>query len=74
MTYTSEFNVDTFQFWGGAKDIINEVKKAGKMDELQFIIKEAFIDNEHPTATDINDFVWFDNDLIYSQLGIEIIE
>lgn len=73
MTYTQEFDVDNFPFWSGAKDTVSEVRRAGKMDELQCIIEEAFID-ETPTKTQINDFVWYERDLILSQLGISAEE
>ena len=69
MTYTQEFDVDTFPFWSGAKYTITEVKKAKKMDELQTFIEEYFA-NQSPTKTQINDFVWLQNGFILSQLGI----
>ena len=56
MKYTQEFNVDTFPWWSGAKDTIAKVRKAKKMDELQTLIEEAFLD-EVPTATQLNDCV-----------------
>ena len=72
MVYSKEFSVDTFQFWSGAKDTINAVQTAGKMDELQSLIEEQFADNEtRPTETEINDFVWFERDFIYNQLGLD---
>ena len=70
MNYTKEFSIDTFEFWSGAKDIIKNVRKAGKLAELESIIEEAFADKA-PTATQINDMVWFDCDYIYEQLGLD---
>lgn len=70
MKYTTEFSVDTFPFWSGAKETINAVRKANKMDELQLLIEENF-SNQIPSQTVINDFVWFNSDFIFSQLGIE---
>lgn len=69
MKYTQEFNVDTFPWWSGAKDTIAEVRKAKKMDELQMRIEEAF-SREMPTATQLNDYVWFNQENIYKVLGI----
>ena len=72
MVYSKEFSVDTFQFWSGAKDTIKDVQTAGKIDELQSLIEEQFADNETPpTETEINDFVWFERDFIYNQLGLD---
>ena len=56
MLFTQEFNVDTFHFWSGAKDTIEDVKKAKKMDELQTLIEDYFAD-QTPTKTQVNDFV-----------------
>lgn len=72
MVYSKEFSVDSFQFWSGAKDTVEDVCKAGKMDELQSLIEEQFADNETPpTETAINDFVWFEREFIYSRLGLD---
>ena len=70
MVYSKDFSVDSFEFWSGAKDTVNDVRAAGKMDELQEIIEEQFSDRV-PTATQINDFVWFERGYIYSQLGLD---
>ena len=70
MVYSKDFSVDSFEFWSGAKDTVEDVRKAGKMDELQEIIEEQFADRV-PTATQINDFVWFERSYIYSQLGLD---
>lgn len=72
MVYSKEFSVDTFPFWSGAKDTFDDVCKADKMYKLQFLIEEMFADSETPpTETDINDFVWFERDFIYKQLGLD---
>lgn len=72
MVYSKEFSVDTFPFWSGAKDTFEDVCKADKMYELQFLIEEQFADNETPpTETEINDFVWFERDFIYNRLGLD---
>lgn len=69
MQYTSEFNVESFQFWSGAKDVIEVIRKNQKMGELQELIETQF-EGSTPTKTQINDMVWFDADIIYEQLGI----
>ena len=70
MIYSKEFNVDTFPWWSGAKDTIAEVKKHNKMDDLQSLIEETFSDRV-PSATEVNDFVWFERSWILTQLDIE---
>ena len=69
MLFTQEFNVDAFHFWSGAKDTIEDIKKAKKMDELQTLIEDYFGD-QTPTETQVNDFVWFQRDFIFEQLEI----
>lgn len=72
MVYTKDFSVDSFEFWSGAKDTVDDVRRAGKMDELQSLIEEQFADNETPpTETAINDFVWFERKFIYGRLGLD---
>lgn len=61
MQFKSDFNIYTFPFWSGAKDRIEDIKALGLMDELQNYIEQLFYD-KIPSATDINDFVWFDCD------------
>lgn len=70
MVYSRDFSVDSFEFWSGAKDTVKDVRKAKKMDDLQTLIEEEFADRV-PTATQINDFVWFERGFIYSQLGLD---
>ena len=70
MVYSKDFSVDSFEFWSGAEDTVKDVRAAGKMDELQEIIEEQFSDCV-PTATQINDFVWFERGYIYLRLGLD---
>jgi hypothetical protein len=69
MVYSKEFDVNEFEFWGGAKDTIKVIKEHKMMGQLQDMLEEIFAD-EIPTATKINDTVWFDSDEIFSMLGI----
>lgn len=62
MEYKKEFDVRDFQFWGGGLQWYIEFDKAGKLDILAEQIESVF-DGETPTETDINDFVWFDDEL-----------
>lgn len=72
MEYTKEFSVDSFGFWSGAKDTVDDVRRAGKIDELQSLIEAQFADGEKPpTETQVNDFVWFERGFIYGQLGLD---
>lgn len=72
MTYTKEFSIDGFEFWAGAKDTVEDVRRAEKMDDLERLVEQYFDGREEPpTETEVNDFVWFERDYIYSQLGLD---
>lgn len=72
MKFTQDFNIYTFNFWGGAKLTIESIQKAGKMDDLQLLIEDIFLD-KIPSATDINDYVWFEAFEIFNNLQIQEI-
>lgn len=68
-----EFSISSFDFWSGAKSIIDdacEIVKDSPVDQLapnDYVfdvinseIESAFEGVETVTDTDINDFVWFD--------------
>ena len=72
MDYTKEFDADTFEWWSGACDTIKDIRAANLIDELTAHIEEVFgWDNEPPTETDINDYVWHDRDSVYRALGLD---
>lgn len=57
------------EYWSGAVDTLQKIEEEGKEDELMELLQDIFTDI--PTETEINDFLWFDDDYIYEQLGIE---
>lgn len=54
--------------WSGAVDTLNTIEEKGKEDELMQLLEENFCDI--PTETEVNDFLWFEDDYIFDQLGI----
>lgn len=72
MYYAVEFDINSFEFWGGATSTIESIKELGKLDELESLIIDVFSDSdsEDVTETAINDFVWFEDDMINDYLGI----
>lgn len=70
MYYAVEFDINSFEFWSGAKSRIENIRELGKLDELEALIIDIFSDSENVTETDINDFVWFEDDMINDYLGI----
>lgn len=70
MYYTVKFDINSFEFWSGAKSRIESIRELDKMDELEDLIIEVFGDSENVSETDINDFVWFEDEMIDEYLGI----
>ena len=70
MYYKVEFSIDSFKFWSGAVDVIDNVRELDKLDELEALIIDVFSDSENVSETDINDFVWFEDEMINDYLGI----
>ncbi len=56
--------------WCGAVDTLNEVIKHNKENELIYLLEEIF--PEGATETEINDFLWFDDEYIYECLEIQL--
>lgn len=55
--------------WSGAVDTIADIQNANKEDEFMNFLEAVFCD-EVPTDTEVNDFIWFERDYIYENLGL----
>lgn len=71
MEYKQHFDASTFPWWSGAVDTVAEIRKAHKIDELQDFLEEYYM-GKIPTMTDINDLLWFNSDMVYKCLGMEV--
>ena len=58
LKYTVDFDIDTFEFWSGAREVIKQVREEDLLEDALALIETAF-EGETPTATQINDYVWF---------------
>ena len=56
--------------WSGALDTLKDIEEADKEDELMYLLEEIF-NEEIPTETEVNDFLWHDRDYIYESLGLD---
>ncbi len=57
--------------WSGAVDTITDIQNANKEDEFMNFLEMVFMDREEPpTDTEVNDFIWFERDYIYSNIGL----
>lgn len=68
--YIKETSLDDFPAWGGARDTLDTIRKAGKISQVEEFISEMF-SGRIPTADDINDLLWFDDELIFRAISIE---
>ena len=70
VTVTNEMDFDDLMnfCWRGAVDTLKVIEDNGKQDELMFMLSDLF--SEGATLTEINDYLWFDDDFIFADLGI----
>lgn len=54
--------------WSGAIDTLETIEENEKEEELMTLLEDTFEDV--PTETEVNDFLWFENDFIFEELGI----
>lgn len=55
--------------WSGALDTLKDIENADKEDELMQLLEEVFA-GKTPTETEVNDFLWFERDFIYENVGL----
>jgi hypothetical protein len=55
--------------WSGARDTLNTIMKNNKEDEFVDLFHSVF-DEQIPTLTEVNDWLWFDDDWILAILDI----
>lgn len=56
--------------WSGARDTLDDIKKADKEEELMNLL-EVYYGADEVEDTIINDFLWFNRDEIYEELGLD---
>lgn len=65
----NDFYVLTNMVWGGAVDTIADIQNTNKEDEFMNLLEMEFCE-DIPTDTEVNDFIWFERDRIYENLGL----
>lgn len=58
--------------WSRAVDTLNTISNEGKEDDLMKLLDELYPDGVD--ENDLNDFLWFDDDYIFNELGINLEE
>ena len=54
--------------WSGAVNTLNKIEEEGKEDELMDYLESIL--EEVPDETELNDYLWFDADQIFEDLGM----
>lgn len=57
--------------WSGARDTLEDIRQADLEDEFMEHLEMIFSEDEDITNTTINDYIWFERDEIYKQLGLD---
>lgn len=60
--------------WGGAKDTLKTIEEYEKEDEFMDYLENRAFFGVTPTLTQLNDFLWFDDEIIFADLGINTEE
>lgn len=65
-----DFNELKKNSWSGAIATLEIIEKNNKEEELMQLLEDVFCDNI-PSETEVNDFLWFDDEYIFESLEIE---
>lgn len=68
MRIYTDITLHDFEAWSGAVDTLETLTNA-QIDELENLIEEIFPNG--CGETELNDFLWFENDYIAELLGFE---
>lgn len=68
MKLYKEFDLNEFEAWSGAIDTKEIIIKNNKVDTFNMLVDDIFPNGTDETS--MNDFLWFDNELIFELLGI----
>lgn len=63
-----EESIRNFDFWSGAKDTVKYLTE-DELDAIEEMLEELYPDGMD--ETELNDFFWFEDDLIAEWLGYE---
>ena len=69
-TINENLSITDFKTWSGATDTKETIISEGKADDFDRLIEELYPDGL--SETQLNDILWFDEDWIYDNLGIEV--
>lgn len=56
--------------WSGAIDTLKDIERANLETEFMDYLEEVFV-GDIPTDAEVNDFIWFERDMIYEAMGLD---
>ena len=68
-TFNENTTLVNFDAWSGAVETKERIIAEGKSEQFDSLIEELYEDGLSETA--LNDLLWFEDDWIFEQLGIE---
>ena len=57
--------------WSGALDTLEDIEVAEKQEEFMEHLEMVFSDREEIEDTELNDYIWFEREYIYEELGLD---
>lgn len=59
--------------WQGAEDTLKTIEEHDMEDEFMEFL-EVYYEGEEPTIGQVNDLLWFEDDFIFEQIGLNLEE
>jgi hypothetical protein len=69
MKIITETSLNNFEAWEGAKQTLQEIREAGKVEDLEMLLDDIYPDGIDDVK--LNDILWFDNDWVFESLGMK---
>jgi hypothetical protein len=66
----NNFNEIMDMCWSGAIDTLKDIERNNRENEFMYLLEETFLGTT-PTDTEVNDWIWFDRDMIYECCGLD---
>lgn len=61
--------------WQGAEDTLRTIEEHDMEDAFMEFLECYFADiDEVPTLTQVNDLLWFEDDFVFEQIGLDLEE
>ena len=68
-TFNENVSLVNFEAWSGAVDTKERIINEGKANDFDSLIEDLYPEGLSETA--LNDLLWFEEDWLFEQLGIE---